>query len=129
MHGFDYLLANPPFGVDWKAEKKEIDRWPNFRGDAGKLPRISDGALLFLLHMISKFADYQPGSKDLPGSRAAVVFNGSRLFTGGAGSGESDIRRWIIEQDMLEARRPKLWWSTFSTSPAIRSAAMPRLWS
>ena len=129
MHWFDYLLANPPFGVDWKAEKKEIDRWPNFRGYAGKLPRINDGALLFLLHMISKFADYQPGSKDLPGSRAAVVFNGSRLFTGGAGSGESDIRRWIIEQDMLEARRPKLWWSTFSTSPAIRSAAMPRLWS
>ncbi len=103
MHWFDYLLANPPFGVDWKAEKKEIDRWPNFRGYAGKLPRINDGALLFLLHMISKFADYQPGSKDLPGSRAAVVFNGSPLFTGGAGSGESDIRRWIIERDMLEA--------------------------
>lgn len=103
MHWFDYLLANPPFGVDWKAEKKEIDRWPNFRGYTGKLPRINDGALLFLLHMISKFADYQPGNKDLPGSRAAVVFNGSPLFTGGVGSGESDIRRWIIERDMLEA--------------------------
>ena len=103
MKSFDYLLANPPFGVDWKAEKKEIDTWPNFRGYAGKLPRINDGALLFLLHMISKFADYQPGNKDLPGSRAAVVFNGSPLFTGGAGSGESDIRRWIIEHDMLEA--------------------------
>ncbi|MDM5057404.1 type I restriction-modification system subunit M [Aeromonas rivipollensis] len=103
MHWFDYLLANPPFGVDWKAEKKEIDRWPNFRGYTGKLPRINDGALLFLLHMISKFSEYEPGNKDLPGSRAAVVFNGSPLFTGSAGSGESDIRRWIIEQDMLEA--------------------------
>lgn len=103
MHWFDYLLANPPFGVDWKAEKKEIDRWPSFRGYRGKLPRINDGALLFLLHMLSKFADYKPGNKDLPGSRAAVVFNGSPLFTGGAGSGESDIRRWIIERDLLEA--------------------------
>ncbi|MBI5451075.1 MAG: SAM-dependent DNA methyltransferase [Gammaproteobacteria bacterium] len=103
MHWFDYLLANPPFGVDWKAEKKEIDRWPNFRGYTGKLPRINDGALLFLLHMISKFADYQPGNKDLPGSRTAVVFNGSPLFAGSAGSGESDIRRWIIERDQLEA--------------------------
>lgn len=103
MHWFDYLLANPPFGVDWKAEKKEIDRWPDFRGYKGKLPRINDGALLFLVHMISKFADYKPGNKDLPGSRAAVVFNGSPLFTGGAGSGESEIRRWIIERDQLEA--------------------------
>ena len=103
MHWFDYLLANPPFGVDWKAEKKIIDRWPDFRGYSGKLPRINDGALLFLLHMVSKFADYQPGNKDLPGSRAAIVFNGSPLFTGGAGSGESEIRRWIIERDQLEA--------------------------
>lgn len=103
MQWFDYLLANPPFGVDWKAEKKVIDRWSDFRGYTGKLPRINDGALLFLLHMISKFADYEQGNKELPGSRAAVVFNGSPLFTGGAGSGESDIRRWIIEQDMLEA--------------------------
>ena len=100
---FDYLLANPPFGVDWKAEKKTIDRWPNFYGYRGKLPRINDGALLFLLYMISKFQDYQPGNRDKPGSRAAIVFNGSPLFTGGAGSGESDIRRWIIERDMLEA--------------------------
>lgn len=103
MPNFDYLLANPPFGVDWKAEKKEIDLWPNFRGYTGKLPRINDGALLFLLYMISKFADYEPGNKGMPGSRAAVVFNGSPLFTGGAGSGESDIRRWIIEKDMLES--------------------------
>lgn len=100
---FDYLLANPPFGVDWKAEKKVIDRWPNFRGYSGKLPRINDGALLFLLYMMSKFQDYQPGNRDKPGSRTAIVFNGSPLFTGGAGSGESEIRRWIIERDQLEA--------------------------
>lgn len=100
---FDYLLANPPFGVDWKAEKKIIDRWPDFRGYKGKLPRINDGALLFLLFMMSKFQDYQPGNRNKPGSRAAVVFNGSPLFTGGAGSGESEIRRWIIERDQLEA--------------------------
>lgn len=100
---FDYLLANPPFGVDWKAEKKEISRWPNFRGYSGKLPRVNDGALLFLIHMISKFQPWQPGSRDMPGSRMAIVFNGSPLFTGGAGSGESEIRRWIIEHDWLEA--------------------------
>lgn len=100
---FDYLLANPPFGVDWKAEKKVIDRWPNFCGYSGKLPRINDGALLFLLYMMSKFQDHQPGNRDKPGSRTAVVFNGSPLFTGSAGSGESDIRRWIIERDQLEA--------------------------
>jgi len=102
-HRFDYLLANPPFGVDWKAEKKIIDRWPNFRGYSGKLPRINDGALLFLLYMMSKFQDYKPGDREKVGSRTAVVFNGSPLFTGGAGSGESDIRRWIIERDQLEA--------------------------
>lgn len=102
-HRFDYLLANPPFGVDWKAEKKIIDRWPNFRGYSGKLPRINDGALLFLLYMMSKFQDYKKGDRDKPGTRTAVVFNGSPLFTGGAGSGESEIRRWIIERDQLEA--------------------------
>ena len=100
---FDYLLANPPFGVDWKTEKKEIDRWSNFRGYSGKLPRINDGALLFLIHMISKFQPYEKGSRDKPGTRVAIVFNGSPLFTGGAGSGESEIRRWIIEHDWLEA--------------------------
>jgi type I restriction enzyme M protein len=100
---FDYLLANPPFGVDWKAEKKIIDRWANFRGYPGKLPRINDGALLFLLFMISKFQDYKHGERDKPGSRIAIVFNGSPLFSGGAGSGESEIRRWIIERDQLEA--------------------------
>lgn len=100
---FDYLLANPPFGVDWKAEKKEIDRWSNFRGYKGKLPRVNDGALLFLIHMIAKFQPWEPGNRDKPGSRTAIVFNGSPLFTGGAGSGESEIRRWIIEHDWLEA--------------------------
>jgi type I restriction enzyme M protein len=100
---FDYLLANPPFGVDWKAEQKIIDRWPDFRGYKGKLPRVNDGALLFLIHMIDKFAPYKTGNRDQPGSRVAIVFNGSPLFTGGAGSGESEIRRWIIEHDYLEA--------------------------
>jgi type I restriction enzyme M protein len=100
---FDYLLANPPFGVDWKAEQKIIDRWPDFRGYKGKLPRVNDGALLFLIHMIDKFAPYKAGDRDQPGSRVAIVFNGSPLFTGGAGSGESEIRRWIIEHDWLEA--------------------------
>jgi len=100
---FDYLLANPPFGVDWKAEKKIISRWPNYRGYSGKLPRINDGALLFLLYMMSKFQDYKAGDRDKPGSRTAIVFNGSPLFTGGAVSGESEIRRWIIERDQLEA--------------------------
>jgi type I restriction enzyme M protein len=100
---FDYLLANPPFGVDWKAEQEIIDRWPSFRGYRGKLPRVNDGALLFLIHMISKFQDWQPGNRDKSGSRVAIVFNGSPLFTGGAGSGESEIRRWIIENDWLEA--------------------------
>ena len=100
---FDYLLANPPFGVDWKGEKKEIDRWPTFRGYSGKLPRVNDGALLFLIHMIAKFQPWEKGNRDKPGSRTAIVFNGSPLFTGGAGSGESEIRRWIIEHDWLEA--------------------------
>src|SRR5207237_1535069 len=75
-----------------------------FRGRFGAgLPRVNDGALLFLQHMISKFIPYQPHSKDQTGSRLAIVFNGSPLFTGGAGSGESEIRKWIIENDWLEA--------------------------
>jgi len=99
---FDYLLANPPFGVDWKAEKEELDKTANFRGYTGKLPRVNDGALLFLIHMIGKFEQVLP-LQQKHGSRCAIVFNGSPLFTGGAGSGESDIRRWIIENDWLEA--------------------------
>lgn len=106
IDGFDYLLANPPFGVDWKAEQKEIKKWKDFHGYEGKLPRVNDGALLFLLYMLSKRQDFKPSKdpqKNKRGTRIAIVFNGSPLFTGGAGSGESDIRRWIIESDWLEA--------------------------
>lgn len=96
-HRFNYMLSNPPYGVSWKKEKKFIKndgKDPNGRFYAGT-PRINDGSLLFLQHMISKMEN--------EGSRIAVIFNGSPLFTGDAGSGESDIRKWIIENDMLEA--------------------------
>jgi type I restriction enzyme M protein len=96
---FDYLLANPPFGVEWKPEADFIEREHDEKGFNGRfgpgLPRINDGALLFIMQMISKMKP--------EGSRLAIVFNGSPLFTGGAGSGESEIRRWIIESDWLEA--------------------------
>ena len=99
---FDYMLANPPFGVEWKQQAVEIKQEAESRGYAGRfgagLPRISDGSLLFLQHMLSKMRAPSKG-----GSRIAIVFNGSPLFTGGAGSGESNIRRWIIENDWLEA--------------------------
>jgi type I restriction enzyme M protein len=99
---FDYCLANPPFGVEWKkvqdVVKNEADKL-GFRGRFGAgLPRINDGSFLFLQHMISKMKPVEDG-----GSRIAIVFNGSPLFTGAAGSGESEIRRWIIENDWLEA--------------------------
>ena len=103
---FDYFLANPPFGVDWKRQQKEIVREHEKLGFAGRfgagLPRVNDGALLFLQHMVSKFEPVNP-KENRDGSRLAIVFNGSPLFTGGAGSGESEIRRWIIENDWLEA--------------------------
>jgi type I restriction enzyme M protein len=103
---FDYLLANPPFGVDWKRQQKEIQREHDKLGFAGRfgagLPRVNDGSLLFLQHMISKFEPVLP-DQHKHGSRLAIVFSGSPLFTGGAGSGESDIRKWIIENDWLEA--------------------------
>ncbi len=103
---FDYLLTNPPFGVDWKKQQKEIEREHDTRGFDGRfgagLPRVNDGALLFLQHMISKFERAAPKEQKY-GSRLAIVFNGSPLFSGGAGSGESDIRKWIIENDWLEA--------------------------
>ena len=96
---FDYLLANPPFGVEWKPQADVIEKEHDeqaFQGRFGAgLPRINDGSLLFLMHMISKMKP--------EGSRLAIVFNGSPLFTGDAGSGESEIRRWIIESDWLEA--------------------------
>jgi type I restriction enzyme M protein len=103
---FDYLIANPPFGVDWKKQQKEIQRESEKLGMKGRfgagLPRVNDGSLLFLQHMISKFEDVDPKAQKY-GSRAAIVFSGSPLFTGGAGGGESEIRRWIIENDWLEA--------------------------
>lgn len=98
----DYLLANPPFGVEWKKVKEQVEWEHKHLGDAGRfgagLPRINDGSLLFLQHMISKMKPASSG-----GSRVAIVFNGSPLFTGAAESGESNIRRWIIENDWLEA--------------------------
>ena len=96
---FDYMLSNPPFGVDWKKAQKIIASEADSKGMSGRfgagLPRINDGSLLFLQHMISKM---KPG-----GTRIGIVFNGSPLFTGAAESGESNIRRWIIENDWLEA--------------------------
>jgi len=99
---FDYMLANPPFGVEWKQQQRFIEQESATLGYEGRfgagLPRVNDGALLFLQHMIAKMRDPKAG-----GSRIAIVFNGSPLFTGDAGSGESNIRRWIIENDWLEA--------------------------
>lgn len=98
---FDYLLANPPFGVEWKKVELEVrhEHEKSFKGRFGAgLPRVNDGSFLFLQHMISKMKPPAEG-----GSRLAIVFNGSPLFTGAAGSGESEIRRWIIENDWLEA--------------------------
>jgi len=98
---FDYMLSNPPFGVEWKKIKDEITKEYEKLGFAGRfgagLPRISDGSFLFLQHMISKMRPEDGGA------RLGIVFNGSPLFSGGAGSGESEIRKWIIENDMLEA--------------------------
>ncbi len=102
---FDYFLTNPPFGVDWKKQQKEIVAEHEKRGFAGRfgagLPRVNDGSLLFLQHMISKFEPVLP-EQHKHGSRLGIVFSGSPLFTGGAGSGESDIRKWIVEKDWLE---------------------------
>ncbi|MCB0784801.1 MAG: SAM-dependent DNA methyltransferase, partial [Flavobacteriales bacterium] len=98
---FDYMLANPPFGVEWKQQQKAVEDEHKKQGYKGRfgagLPRINDGAFLFLQHMLSKMRPVDKG-----GSRIAIVFNGSPLFTGDAGSGESEIRRWIIENDWLE---------------------------
>jgi type I restriction enzyme M protein len=99
---FDYLLANPPFGVEWKKVRDAVEDEHKSLGFAGRfgagLPRINDGSFLFLQHMIAKMKPVEEG-----GSRVAIVFNGSPLFTGAAGSGESEIRRWIVENDWLEA--------------------------
>lgn len=98
---FDYIAANPPYGVDWKKDKSVVDKEAE-RGYAGRFgagtPRISDGQLLFLQHMVSKMRPAVDG-----GSRMGIVLNGSPLFTGSAGSGESEIRRWLLEKDLVEA--------------------------
>src|SRR6266516_4604769 len=98
---FDYLLTNPPYGKEWKTDQAAVEAEAS-RGEAGRFgagtPRISDGQLLFLQHMLARMQDAEKG-----GSRVAIVMNGSPLFTGDAGSGESEIRRWILENDWLEA--------------------------
>jgi type I restriction enzyme M protein len=98
---FDYMLSNPPFGVDWKKVQKDILKEQKEKGFDGRfgpgLPRVSDGSLLFLLHLISKMRPIEEG-----GSRIGIILNGSPLFTGGAGSGESEIRRFVLERDLLE---------------------------
>ncbi len=99
---FDYMLSNPPFGVEWKKIEKEIRKEFEQMGYNGRfgpgLPRVSDGSLLFLLHLVSKMRPAVDG-----GSRFGIVLNGSPLFTGGAGSGESEIRRYMLENDLVEA--------------------------
>lgn len=101
---FDYCLSNPPFGVDWKKVEKQVNDEHKLKGHEGRfgpgLPRVSDGSLLFLMHLISKM---KPVSDNSPGSRIGIILNGSPLFTGGAGSGESEIRRYILERDLLDA--------------------------
>ncbi|KQO01661.1 restriction endonuclease subunit M [Arthrobacter sp. Leaf234] len=99
---FNYCLSNPPFGVDWKKAQPTVEKEHREQGYDGRfgpgLPRVSDGSLLFLLHLIKKMRPARDG-----GGRAAIVLNGSPLFTGGAGSGESEIRRYVLEHDLLEA--------------------------
>ena len=106
---FDYMLSNPPFGVDWKKVEGEIKDEHTIKGFSGRfgpgLPRVSDGSLLFLMHLISKLRDRAPNKEGVleGGARIGIILNGSPLFTGGAGSGESEIRRYILETDLLEA--------------------------
>ncbi|ABM17516.1 type I restriction-modification system subunit M [Marinobacter nauticus] len=99
---FDLMLSNPPFGVEWKKVQKQVTDEHKHRGFAGRfgpgLPRVSDGSLLFLMHLVSKMRDAREG-----GSRIGIILNGSPLFTGGAGSGESEIRRYLLQNDMVEA--------------------------
>ena len=99
---FDYMLSNPPFGVDWKKIESDIKDEHTLKGFDGRfgpgLPRVSDGSLLFLMHLIDKLRDSQEG-----GGRIGIILNGSPLFTGGAGSGESEIRRYLLEADLVEA--------------------------
>lgn len=104
---FDYMLSNPPFGVDWKKVEGEINKEHAEKGFNGRfgpgLPRVSDGSLLFLMHLISKMRDSYSADGNLTnGGRIGIILNGSPLFTGSAGSGESEIRRYILEADLLE---------------------------
>ncbi|KAA1156612.1 type I restriction-modification system subunit M [Pseudoalteromonas fuliginea] len=103
---FDYMLSNPPFGVDWKKIEGDIKDEHTLKGFGGRfgagLPRVSDGSLLFLMHLISKMRDTSADVTN-SGGRIGIILNGSPLFTGGAGSGESEIRRYILESDLLEA--------------------------
>lgn len=98
---FDYMLSNPPFGVDWKKVEKDVRKEHSVKGVNGRfgpgLPRVSDDSLLFLMHLLSKMQSPKKG-----GSRIGIILNGSPLFTGSAGSGESEIRRYILEADLLE---------------------------
>ncbi|MDD0815316.1 class I SAM-dependent DNA methyltransferase [Curvibacter sp. HBC28] len=102
LRKFDYMLSNPPFGVEWKKVEKAVRQEHEQKGFDGRfgpgLPRVSDGSMLFLLHLLSKMRPAQEG-----GSRFGIVLNGSPLFTGGAGSGESEIRRYVLENDLVEA--------------------------
>lgn len=102
---FDYMLSNPPFGVDWKKIESDIKDEHEQKGFEGRfgagLPRVSDGSLLFLMHLISKMRNKDDSTAQ--GSRIGIILNGSPLFTGSAGSGESEIRRYILEADLLEA--------------------------
>lgn len=104
---FHYCLSNPPFGVDWKQNRKEVESEHTLAGFSGRfgpgLPRVSDGSLLFLMHLISKMREPNASQPETAAGRAAIVLNGSPLFTGGAGSGESNIRKWILDNDYLEA--------------------------
>ncbi|HFD87710.1 MAG TPA: SAM-dependent DNA methyltransferase [Gammaproteobacteria bacterium] len=116
---FDFMLSNPPFGVDWKKVQKTVQDEHRHKGFAGRfgpgLPRVSDGSLLFLMHLMSKMRDVQESTSAAQGrkpkavdpkqggARIGIILNGSPLFTGGAGSGESEIRRYILENDLLEA--------------------------
>lgn len=111
---FDYMLSNPPFGVDWKKVQRGILEEHKVKGFEGRfgpgLPRVSDGSLLFLMHLVAKMRAVEPQTKQSGdstvsegGSRIGIILNGSPLFTGGAGSGESEIRRYLMESDLVEA--------------------------
>ena len=104
---FDYMLSNPPFGVDWKKVESAIKTEHKVKGFDGRfgpgLPRVSDGSLLFLMHLLDKMREFDPNDDKKNGCRIGIILNGSPLFTGSAGSGESEIRRYVLESDLLEA--------------------------